>query len=306
MVQADVELILVVDLLCGPAVVVGGTRRVRQRVPLEKGERDRIHPVDRNRVAGERRSGESAGGGCRRPWIVNDRDASTNRLGEHSLSLQQRRNGRKHGPPDRLPLTLVVQKEERPIPNERSAQRAAVLVAPELRLRGIRPREDIAGVQRLVPEELEAGAVKRVASGPGRQVHDAPIESTEFGRRTVALDPEFLNRIDDRKEGDLTRLGLQHRDPVEQIFVRAGSAAVDAGNGCPGGSATPGASTVSEMKLRPFSGRSTIFSCSTTWPRLAVSCRSRGTSASSGANGTLRSTNASHCGGEEAHPHRHD
>ena len=75
--------------------------------------------------------------------------------------------------------------------------------------------------------------MKRVASSPGRQVHDAAVESTEFGRRTVTLDLEFLNGINDGKERNLLRLGLEDGNPVEQIFVGPGPAAVDAGKGLP-------------------------------------------------------------------------
>ena len=49
-----------------------------------------------------------------------------------------------------------------------------------------------------------------------------------------------------------------------------------------GGSATPGASVASVMKVRPFSGSCTTCSCSTTVPRLAVSARSIGASADDG------------------------
>ena len=51
------------------------------------------------------------------------------------------------------------------------------------------------------------------------------------------------------------------------------------GSGEPGGSATPGASAASEMKLRPFNGRLSIFSRDTTCPRLDVALRRSGASA---------------------------
>jgi hypothetical protein len=60
------------------------------------------------------------------------------------------------------------------------------------------------------------------------QVHDTAIEPPEFCRWAVGFDLEFLDRVDVRKERHLSRLGLQHRDPVEQILVRARPAAVDA------------------------------------------------------------------------------
>ena len=46
-----------------------------------------------------------------------------------------------------------------------------------------------------------------------------------------------------------------------------------------GGSATPGAMPASVMKVRPFSGSWTTWSCSMTLPRLPVSSRRMGASA---------------------------
>jgi hypothetical protein len=70
--------------------------------------------------------------------------------------------------------------------------------------------------------------VDRVGTGLRGEVHDPSIESPELRRWTVALDLELLNGIDDWVERDLAGLRLQHGDAVEQILVRARSAAVDA------------------------------------------------------------------------------
>ena len=89
--------------------------------------------------------------------------------------------------------------------------------------------KEVPRVQRLVAEELER--VRRETSFVpdfGRQVDHAAVEAAELGRRAVALDLELLDRVDDRKERDLARLGLQHRDAVEEVLVRARPAAVDA------------------------------------------------------------------------------
>ena len=77
-------------------------------------------------------------------------------------------------------------------------------------------------------EEFEGAATQLVAARPGREVDDTAVEPPELRRRTVALDLEFLDGIDVRKERDLPGLRLQHRDPVEQIFVGARPATVDA------------------------------------------------------------------------------
>ena len=61
-------------------------------------------------------------------------------------------------------------------------------------------------------------------------------------------------------------------------FVR-GRPPLMRGSDEPGGNATPGTRPVSEMKLRPFSGRSTTLRVSTTCPRAEVALRSREASA---------------------------
>ena len=112
--------------------------------------------------------------------------------------------------------------------HQRAAERAAELIAAVVRLHRVRRLKEVPRVQRLVAEELEAAAVKRVRAGLGRQVDDAAVEAAELGGRAVALDLELLNRVDDREERDLAGLRLQHRDAVEQILVGARPAAVDA------------------------------------------------------------------------------
>ena len=70
--------------------------------------------------------------------------------------------------------------------------------------------------------------MKRVGARLRGQVDDAAVEPPELGRRAVALDLELLDRVDDGEEGDLPGLGLENRDAVEEILVRARPAAVDA------------------------------------------------------------------------------
>ena len=76
-------------------------------------------------------------------------------------------------------------------------------------------------------EEAEAGAAELVAAGPRREMDDAAVEAPELGRRAVALDAELGDLLDDRQERDLPRLGLQHRDAVEDVLVGARTPAVD-------------------------------------------------------------------------------
>ena len=67
---------------------------------------------------------------------------------------------------DRLTLSLVIDEEEGVVLDDRAAERAAELVAPVLRLRRVRRLKVVPRVQRLVAEELEPVAVKRVARPP--------------------------------------------------------------------------------------------------------------------------------------------
>ena len=103
-------------------------------------------------------------------------------------------------------------------------------------------------------EELEAGAVQHVAAGFGRQVDDAAVEAAEFRRRAVALDLEFLNRVDDREERHLPGSGCSTEMPSNRYSLVRGRPPLMRGNCEFGGSATPGASGASVMKLRPLSG----------------------------------------------------
>ena len=154
--------------------------------------------------------------------------ASANRFGEHALALEQRRHGRDDRAADRLPLALVVHEEERPVLPHGSAQDATELVAAKLGLDRIGGGKEIPRVQRFVPKELERGASKCIGPRLCRQVDHATVEAAELRGRTIALDLELLNRVDVWKERHLPGLRLQHRNPVEEVFVGARPAAVDA------------------------------------------------------------------------------
>ena len=80
----------------------------------------------------------------------------------------------------------------------------------------------------LVAEEFEHVAAKGIGSRLRREIDHAAIETPELGRRTVALDLELLDGVDDRVVRHLPRLGLEHGDAVEEIFVRSRSPTVDA------------------------------------------------------------------------------
>jgi hypothetical protein len=95
-----------------------------------------------------------------------------------------------------LSLPLIVGEEERTIGANRTADHGAKLVAAKERLDGVRRREEVPRVQRLVTEELEHAAADDVRAGFRGEVDDAAVEPAEFRRRAVGLDLELLNRVD--------------------------------------------------------------------------------------------------------------
>src|SRR6185369_10710595 len=133
-IDADVPLVLVVDLVRCPRVIVGRAWRGRQRVPLEEREGDRIHALGGNDATRKRRPA----GARRRGRIEDGRDASADWLGEDALALQQRGHHGNLRTADRLPLALIVREEERAVFDERAAQRPAELIAAIRRLGGNR------------------------------------------------------------------------------------------------------------------------------------------------------------------------
>ena len=156
MIEPDAELILVDRFIVDAPEVVRRPAARWQRIALEQRSRDLIHAPDGNRVAGELASRCAATGngqGGRR--VVDDRNTAGNRFGEDALSLQHRRNRRDDGTSDCLALTLVVDEKESPVPSNRSAGHASELIPPKLWFLSGAGGEDVAGVQRLVPEKLE-------------------------------------------------------------------------------------------------------------------------------------------------------
>ena len=149
-------------------------------------------------------------------------------LAEYTGALGERGHVREQRAPDALSLTLIVGEEERPVLDNRSAEHAAVLIPAVVRFHRIAGLEVIPGVQALVAKELEHIAMKGIAARFGGEIDHAAIEPAELGGWTVALDLEFLDRINDRVERHLPGLRLQYGNTVEEIFVRARPSAVDA------------------------------------------------------------------------------
>ena len=87
-------------------------------------------------------------------------------------------------------------------------------------------RQQVSSVQSLMTQKFKGGAVKVIRAGLCRQIDDAAVESAELGRRAVGFYFEFLDRVDDRHEGDLSGFRLQYRDAVKKKFVGTRPAAV--------------------------------------------------------------------------------
>src|SRR5262249_32747916 len=113
------------------------------------------------------------------------RHAASDGLGENALALQNGRDRRDHGPAGSLPLPLIVGEEERAAALNRSAGDAAELVPSEFRLGRDGRGEEVASVERLVAEELEAGSVELVRARALGEVDDAAVEAPELGGRAV-------------------------------------------------------------------------------------------------------------------------
>ena len=120
---------------------------------------------------------------------------------------------------------LVGAEEERPVAEDRSAQRGAELVE---RLRRRDRREVVAGVQRIAAEVLPGAAAQHVGARARLHVDHRPVAAAELGGEVQGLDLHLLDRFQrrhDRRLAGVVRVGV-HR-PVEDVVVAAIAVAVD-------------------------------------------------------------------------------
>src|SRR5262249_36546110 len=141
---------------CSNEVVCSGD--IRKRIMLQDLRADPIELRCGNRIVGELRSGRRV----------------ENRLGKNALSLRQRGNYAEACDACPKPRALPVCEEESLIGLNRAAERQAILIAAELRLR-TRLREQVPRVQSLVPEELERASVEIVAAGFSDHHYGSPV-----------------------------------------------------------------------------------------------------------------------------------
>ena len=133
-------------------------------------------------------------------WPVTRVVDDAGQLGEIARPHGHRRHGGEEGLPQPLAVPLVVGEEERPVPEQRAAERAAELVLLEVRLGAAGAVvEEVVGVERVVAVELEAAAVRDVGARLDLQVHDAAERAAELGRVGRGLQLELVERVDARE-----------------------------------------------------------------------------------------------------------
>ena len=125
---------------------------------------------------------------------------------------------------------LVAEEEEGAVARERSAERAAELVAVEVGL--VVGVEEVARVERVVAVELVDAAVELVGARLGQDVDLPARVAAELGAVGVRLDPELANRLHaERRAGGAAGRAVGEvvlQRAVEQVHVRARILTVDA------------------------------------------------------------------------------
>jgi hypothetical protein len=84
--------------------------------------------------------------------------------------------------------------EEQPIPQDRAAHRAAVLLSLERRLHHTAILEEILGDEAVIPERKEPGAAQIVGAGLADDVDHSSDRAAGFDAPPVLQDLELLNR----------------------------------------------------------------------------------------------------------------
>jgi hypothetical protein len=219
-VDADVELVLRRRVGADSAIIVRARLEVGRGISVDRGARGGIEGSRGDRVGRERVADVGAVALARRAGIED-------RLREGAALLGGGRDGARANDAGVEPRALPVGEEEGPVPADGAAQHDAMLVAAEARF-GPGSREHIAGVQRLVAEELENRSMQRVRARFLVHQDDAPVRAPKLRRRAVGLNAKLFNGVDDWVVSDLSGLGLKHADAVVQVLADPWTAAVDA------------------------------------------------------------------------------
>ncbi len=176
--------------------------------------RDRVDTAVGNDVAREGLTGRR---------VVDD----ARQLGEVAGPHGQRRDRGQCRHALRLAVTLIVTKEERLVLEDRAAQGAAELILFEVRLGPARAVvEEVVGIERVVPHELEGAAAQLVGPRLDLQVHDAAERAAELRGVGRGLHLELVERVDAREDDDRLQPGLVVVHAVEHVVVVARALAV--------------------------------------------------------------------------------
>jgi hypothetical protein len=209
------ELILVGHVVLQGEVVSRQSRtgNIGLGIPLQQLDGDRVQPVPRNLIAGERLARLG----------IDDRHA---RLREISIAHRHARRAEYDLLLVAEPEPFVVGHEEQLVRaveqlrnRNRSAQRKAVLIPLERRCLGLDSGELIGRrVERVVADELEDRPVIRVRAALGRDVDLCDL-APEFRRIHTGLHLEFLDAVDRGQKRVRVEVDVLIDDAVERVLV---------------------------------------------------------------------------------------
>ena len=187
--------------------------RVRQRQVLREDQRGRrVDPVGRDDVAGERLSGQRV---AERARVA----------GEVALTLGGRRHQRGQvGRALLLQRALVGAEEERPVLDDRAAERAAELLAVQAVVDA--GREEVVGVHRRIAQVAEAEAAEIVGARAGDGVDDRAGVAPVLGAEGVGLDRELLQGVGIGHRVRAVAVVVVVRPAVHDVVGRIGARAV--------------------------------------------------------------------------------
>ncbi len=198
------------------------------RVVLKNVERGNAVGRDCARTGGQSRVSRRIDRG---PGLARIRVTSADDIPEDALFGQRSVNRSRPCVRADLALTLVVEEEECPVLDDRSAHVPAILMLKQKRPGDIvQVVPPLVGRQRAVAMKVEEISMKIVGARLGHQRHLSAARTTELGRRVAGDDPKFLKRI--RIRADRRKLGSARRrfvdvDAVERVVERPVARSVD-------------------------------------------------------------------------------
>src|SRR5262249_16929757 len=116
-------------------------------------------------------------------------------------------------------LPLITQKEERLLPAERTADRAAELVLPERRYGSRYGVEVILRIEDVVTHELERAAVEIVGARLTDNVDHRSGLASEFRGIRRFLDIDFLDGFDGRGDDHVVEVLVRNSDAIHQVEI---------------------------------------------------------------------------------------